>query len=58
VELSHYNGAADYFGSMSKSDKKILLHWVISAKRPETRQKRILAIVESAGEGLKPVAFR
>ncbi len=58
VELSNCNGAADYFDSLSKSDKKILLHWVISAKRPETRQKRIMAIAVSAGEGLKPGAFR
>ena len=37
--LAHHKGATDYFDGLSKSAKKILLHWVISAKRPETRQR-------------------
>lgn len=35
--LAKYKGAVDYFNGLSKSAKKILLHWVISAKRPDTR---------------------
>jgi uncharacterized protein YdeI (YjbR/CyaY-like superfamily) len=38
--------------------KKILLYWIISAKRSETRQKRILDIAENAGKNLKPKPFR
>ena len=56
--LTNWEGALDYYHSRSNSEKKILLHWVISAKRPETRQKRILEIAESASENLKPKHFR
>jgi uncharacterized protein YdeI (YjbR/CyaY-like superfamily) len=57
-EFSIYKGSLEYFGSLSKSVKKILLHWVVSAKRKETRQKRILEIVENASNNLKPKQFR
>lgn len=57
-ELVTYNDAMEYFDSLSKSDKKILLYWVVSAKKSETRQKRILEIAESASENLKPNPFR
>jgi uncharacterized protein YdeI (YjbR/CyaY-like superfamily) len=30
------------------------MYWIVSAKRKETRQKRILAIAENASENLKP----
>jgi len=50
--------AKSYFLSLSKSDKKIILQWVVLAKRPETRQKRISEIVESADQKLKPGAIR
>mgnify|MGYP003624367183 FL=1 len=56
--LAKYKGAMDYFDGLSKSAKKILLHWVISAKRPETRQKRVLEIAENASKNLKPKQFR
>ncbi len=53
------NGSAmEFYQRQSKSIKKILLHWVVVAKRPETRKKRIAEIVESAAEGLKPKQFR
>ncbi len=39
--LKHWNG-------FPKSVKKYLLYWVTSAKRPETRQKRIAETVEKA----------
>jgi len=54
----NYKGSMEYFDSLSKSVKKILLHWVVSAKRKETRQKRILEISENAGKNLKPKQFR
>ena len=58
LELANYEGAMEYFNSLSKSAKKILLYWVISAKRKETRQKRILEIAENASQNLKPKQFR
>lgn len=57
-ELATKSGATEFFFSLSKSMKKQLLYWVISAKREETRQKRITEIVESAGQGMKPAGFR
>lgn len=57
-EFKTQNGAKEYFDSLSKSVKKILLYWVISAKRKETRQKRILEIVENASKKLLPKQFR
>ena len=57
-EFANHKGSIEYFGSLSKSVKKILLHWVVSAKRKETRQKRILEIAENASNNLKPKQFR
>jgi uncharacterized protein YdeI (YjbR/CyaY-like superfamily) len=57
-EFANYKGSIEYFESLSKSVKKMLLYWVISAKRKETRQKRILEIVENASNKLKPKQFR
>lgn len=50
--------AKEYFEGLSKSVKKMCLYWVMSAKRPETRQKRISEIVENAALGTKPKALR
>ena len=57
-EFTKHKGSLEYFGSLSNSVKKILFHWIISAKRPETRQKRIVEIAENAGKNLKPKQFR
>lgn len=57
-ELGKHKGAMEFFDSLSKSVKKLLLHWVISAKRSETRQKRILELAENASNNLKPKQFR
>ncbi|MDW3649487.1 MAG: YdeI/OmpD-associated family protein [Bacteroidia bacterium] len=57
-EFANYKGSGEYFDSLSKSAKKILLYWVVSAKRKETRQKRILEIAKNASQKLKPKQFR
>jgi uncharacterized protein YdeI (YjbR/CyaY-like superfamily) len=57
-EFANYKGSMEFFDSLSKSVKKGLLYWVISAKRKETRQKRIFQIVENASRNLKPKQFR
>lgn len=56
--FANYKGSMEYFESLSKSVKKGLLYWVVSAKRKETRQKRISEIAESAHNNLKPKPFR
>lgn len=47
-------GSKDYFLSLSKSNQKSILQWIVLAKRPETRQKRIAEIVELASQQRKP----
>jgi len=57
-EFKNDINAKENFEKLSKSSKKLLLYWVLSAKRTETRERRILEIVESASKGLKPKQFR
>jgi len=38
--------------------KKMMLHWITVAKRPETRLKRITEITEQAAQNQKPKHFR
>lgn len=52
-----YKGSKEYFESLSKSVKKMILHWLVSAKRIETREKRIQEIVIQASQKLKPKQF-
>ena len=56
--FTNFEGSMEFFDSLSKSVKKILLHWVVSAKRKETRQKRVLEIAQNASQNLKPKQFR
>ena len=57
-EFTNYEGSREYFDSLSKSVKKTLLYWIVSAKRKETRQKRVLEVVENASSNQKPKQFR
>lgn len=56
--LNSYPGAAAYFDGLSRSVKKMLLQWIVMAKRPETRNKRIAEIAEQAALKMKPKQFR
>lgn len=51
-------GAGEYYESLSKSAKKILLSWVVLAKRAETRQKRTIEIAENASRKCIHKQFR
>lgn len=53
-----YEGSEEYFLSLSKSAKKMLLQWIVLAKRPETRQKRIDEIAAHAAQKKKPKQFQ
>lgn len=50
-------GSKPYFNSLSKSMRKQLLYWIISAKRPETKEKRIQDVVTAAGKKTTPKQF-
>lgn len=54
VALDLYEGVMDCFSGLSKSVKKMMLYRIMSAKRPETRQKRIAEIVEEVSRKCKP----
>ena len=54
TELEKKPNAKSYFMSLSKSDKKNILQWIVLAKRAETRQRRIVEIAEIAAQNLKP----
>ncbi len=51
-------GSKEFFLSLSKSFRKGILQWIVLAKRPETRLKRIEDTVESAFIKEKPKPFR
>lgn len=57
LALKRHKGANEYFQTLSKSNKKILLSWIVLAKRPETRAKRIQEIAESAAQQRRPKQF-
>lgn len=52
-DLAHQN-----FTAFSNSSKKTILYWINSAKRPETRQKRIEQIISAAVENQNPLLRR
>jgi uncharacterized protein YdeI (YjbR/CyaY-like superfamily) len=57
IEFQKRPNAKDYFLSLSRSDKRNILQWLILAKRQETREKRIKEIVELAELKQKPKQF-
>lgn len=54
MALKNKPNSETFFFSLSKSVKKAILQWLILAKRPETRQKRLTEIVEFADQQQKP----
>jgi uncharacterized protein YdeI (YjbR/CyaY-like superfamily) len=50
--------AEDYFNGLSKSIRKMMLQWIVLAKRPETREKRIAELAKQAAQKMKPKQFR
>lgn len=50
-------GSEEYFLNQSKTIKKMMLYWIVSAKRAETRQKRIDEIAVNAFKQQKPTQF-
>ena len=50
--------AKKHFATFSDSSKKMILYWILSAKRPETRLKRIRLTVTSAAQNMKPTQYQ
>lgn len=57
AEFDKHPESQAYFESLSKSVRKMLLQWLVLAKRPETRQQRIREIAVNAGQKKKPKQF-
>lgn len=50
--------AQAFFLGLSKSARKAIMQWLVLARLPETRQRRITEIVTLAGQQQKPKQFR
>jgi len=57
-EFDAHPGSKDFFLSINKSSRKMILHWLASAKQQKTRQNRITQIAENAASKQKPPQFR
>jgi uncharacterized protein YdeI (YjbR/CyaY-like superfamily) len=57
-EFQQRPGAKSYFLSLSMSDQKNILQWLVLAKRQQTRLTRIQKIGELAVQKMKPSQFR
>ena len=53
-------GAWEWFQAQAPSYRRAALHWVTSAKRPETRERRLAALIadSAAGRTVKPLTRR
>jgi len=47
------NTAFENWKKFSRSVKRAILEWILNAKRPETRKKRIVKTVELAEKNIK-----
>lgn len=58
LELQAYPQALSFYEAQKKALKRGLLYWIKSAKRPETRAKRIQEIANQAAQQDVPKQFR
>ncbi|MBD2202705.1 YdeI/OmpD-associated family protein [Calothrix sp. FACHB-1219] len=56
LALTANETASQYFEALSKSSKKNILSWIESAKRPETRLKRIQQTIISVAQNKNPLS--
>ena len=56
--FSENETAKGYFDEFPRSVKKAILEWIISAKKPETRAKRIEETVAKAGQNIRANQWR
>lgn len=58
IEFIKKPKSKEYFLTLSKSTKKVILYWLVNAKTNKTRQKRISEIIECAELNQKPKHIR
>lgn len=54
IAFKNHPGSEPYYKSLSNSKKKLILHWIGSAKRDETVRKRVLEVVEHLSQEKLP----
>jgi uncharacterized protein YdeI (YjbR/CyaY-like superfamily) len=47
-----------WFSAKAPSFRKQALHWVVSAKKPETRERRLATLIEDSAAGQPPKPLR
>jgi uncharacterized protein YdeI (YjbR/CyaY-like superfamily) len=52
-ELARNKKAQQYFNAFPPSSQRLILEWIATAKRPETRQKRITETVTLAAQNIR-----
>ena len=50
--------AAAFFDAQPPGYRRLAVHWVVSAKKPETRERRLAQLVADSGAGLRLKQFR
>src|SRR5690606_8818635 len=55
--FDNHSGSRTYFLGLSKSVRKAILQWISFARRPETRQKRIMETAALAAKKQRPKPF-
>jgi uncharacterized protein YdeI (YjbR/CyaY-like superfamily) len=55
--LASYPLAASFFHSLSRTDKRNILQWIVLAKKAETRARRIAEVAALAQQQRKPSQF-
>lgn len=50
-ELRAHAAAWEYFQELAPSKRKASIHWVMSAKKEETRRRRLAVLIESSAAG-------
>lgn len=58
IALNKNDNSMEFFQSQSKTIRKGMLHWVVVAKRNETRKRRIDEIARLAAKGMLPNKFQ
>ena len=58
VEFANESNSKEFFLNFSKTTKKSILYWIVSAKRDVTRKNRIEQVAKLASKNKKPKQFR
>ena len=58
VALAAHQGAKQYFDEFPRSVRRGILEWILNAKRPETRAKRISETAELAAKNIRANQWR